>query len=687
VAGDSSDTIRNVALIGHQSSGKTSLAEALLYCAGVRNRLGRVENGTTVCDTDPEEHARQMSLSLAVAPFEWRDHRINLIDTPGCLDFAGDVESALRVCDLAVLVVSAVDGIEVQTERYWHLAERLGVPRMVFVNKLDRDKADLDRVLAQLHDDFGAGFAPLELPIGTQSAFHGVADVLTETAYVYDSGHAEPAEIPPELAEHERQVHDEVVEGIVVADDELLEHYLAGEVPDFETLEHALAHGVLEQHTFPVLCGSATGPRGPIGIERLADFLVELGPSPAARPTIATAGDDLVEIPADPGADTVAFVFKTIADQFVGRVSLFKVLSGTIRRDDHLVSSRTRQDLRLHDLFRLRGKERVEAETLVAGDIGAAAKLQGLATGDTIAVAGRPVVVEPPTPAQPALAMAVRAATAADEDKLATALRRIAEEDPALVVEHHQDTHQTILRAPGETALQLALQRLQTRHGVAVETDEVQVAYRETITTTAEAEGRHKKQSGGHGQFAVAVVRVEPLPRGEGFVFDDHISGGAISKGYIPAVRAGVEEAMQRGGVLGHPVVDVHVTLLDGKEHSVDSSEMAFRAAGRLAFRAAVEQAQPVLLEPVSRVEVVVPPDLQGDVIADLNARRGAVHASTLHGLREQAIEADVPEAELGRYAVQLRSITGGRGRFQATPSHYDVVPAHLAEALRRQER
>ena len=677
-------TIRNVALIGHHGSGKTSLAEALLFRAGARNRLGSIEDGTTVCDADPDEQARKMSLSLALAPFEWREHRINVIDTPGYLDFAGDVEAALRVADLAVLVVSAVDGVEAQSEQYWHLAESLGVPRMVFVNKLDRDRADLDRVLAQLHDDFGAGFAPLELPIGSQSEFHGVADVLTEKAYVYDSGQREETEMPAELAEHEHEVHDEVVEGIVVADDELLEHYLAGEVPDFESLEHALAHSVLEQHAFPVLCGSAAGARGPIGVDRLADFIIELGPSPADRTTVVTAADDLVEVAADPDGQTAALVFKTVADQYVGRVSLLKVLSGTIERDDHLVNSRTGDDLRLHDLFRMLGSERLDADRLVAGDIGASAKLTDVATGDTLAQAGLPVVAEPLTPPAPSLAIAVRAATSADEDKLANALHRIAEEDPALVVDHDPDSHQTVLRGTGETHLQLTVERLRSRYGVSVDTEDVQVGYRETITSAAEAEGRHKKQSGGHGQFGVAVVRVEPLERDAGFEFEDRITGGAISKGYIPAVRAGIEDAMARGGVLGHPVVDVKVTLLDGKEHSVDSSEMAFRAAGRLAFRNAIAQAGPVLLEPVCHLEVVVPPEMQGDVIADLNSRRGAVSGSTLRSAREQVIEADVPESELGRYAVQLRSITGGRGRFTASRSRYDVVPAHLAEALRR---
>jgi elongation factor G len=677
----SSEKIRNVALVGHGGAGKTTLAEALLHRAGAINRMGRVEDGSTVCDHDPEEQRKGLSLSLAIAPFEWKGHKVNLVDTPGYADFVGDVLAALRVVDLAVFVVSAVDGVEVQTEVIWREAARLGVPRMIFVNKLDRERASFERTLDELRERLGAGVAPLELPIGSEAGFRGIADLLTDTAHIYEGGvpHTEP--IPDEMEALEHQVHDNLVEGIVVADDALLERYLEGDVPTFSELEHALTLGIEAASVFPVVCGSAVSE---VGIDRLADFLVEIGPPPGDRPTSVTAGDTEVLVPADPSGDPLAFVFKTIADPFVGQLSLFKVLSGTIRNDDHLVNSRSGTDERLHGLFVVRGREHEPIDSLAAGDIGGIAKLTATATGDTLSAKGKPVVV-PAIQLPPAvLSIAVVPKTQADDDKLATALHRLQEEDPALVVDRDEETHQTILRGTGETHLAIALEKLERKFGVGVTTEDVRVRYRETITDTAEAEGKHKKQSGGHGQFAVATLRVEPLERGEGFEFVDKIVGGAISRSYIPAVQRGVEETMASGGVNGHPVVDVRVTLLDGKEHSVDSSEMAFRVAGRLAFREAMAKAGAVVLEPISRVDVTVPSDLLGDVMGDLNARRGRVQGTEPDELGEQVIYALVPESELLRYAVDLRSLTGGRGRFTAEHDHYDPMPAHLVDAIRR---
>jgi elongation factor G len=680
----SSEKIRNIALVGHGGAGKTTLAEALLHRAGAISRLGRVEDGSTVCDHDPEEQRRGLSLSLAVAPFEWKGHKVNLVDTPGYADFMGDVAAALRVVDLAVFVVSAVDGVEVQTEAIWREASRLDVPRMVFINKLDRERASFERTLDQLRERLGAGVAPLELPIGSESGFRGIADLLTDTAHLYEGGvpHTEP--IPSDMEALEQQVHDNLVEGIVVAEDALLERYLDGDIPSVSELEHALTLGIEAAIVFPVVGGSATSE---IGIDRLADFLVEISPPPADRPTRVTAGDTEVDVPADPAGDPLTFVFKTIADPFVGQLSLFKVLSGTVRNDDHLVNSRTGADERLHGLFVVRGREHEPVDSLAAGDIGGVAKLAGTATGDTLAARGRPVLVAPIAQPPAVLAMAVVPKTQADDDKLATALHRLQEEDPGLVVDRDEETHQTILRGTGETHLAIALEKLERKFGVGVTTEEVRVRYRETITQPAEAEGRHKKQSGGHGQFAVAKVRVEPLERGEGFEFVDKIVGGAISRSYIPAVERGVSETMAHGGVNGHPVVDVRVTLLDGKEHSVDSSEMAFRVAGRLAFREAMAQASPVVLEPITRLDVTVPSDLLGDVMGDLNSRRGRVQGTQAGDPGEQVIYAVVPESELLRYAIELRSLTGGRGRFVAEHDHYDVVPSHLVEGIRRDVR
>ena len=569
------------------------------------------------------------------------------------------MRAALRAVDLAVFVVSAVDGVEVQTEAIWREASRLGVPRMIFINKLDRERASFERTLDQLRDRLGAGVAPLELPIGAEAEFKGIADLLTDTAHLYEGGvpHTEP--IPDEMEALEHQVHDNLVEGIVVADDDLLERYLDGEVPGLEELEHALTLGIETASVFPVVCGSATAE---VGIDRLADLLVEIGPPPADRPTTVRAGDTEVEVPADPAGQPLAVVFKTIADPFVGQVSLLKVLSGTIRNDDHLVNSRSGTDERLHGLFMVRGKEHEPVDLLAAGDIGGVAKLSGTATGDTLAPKGQPVHVAPIEQPAPVLATAVVAKTQADDDKLASALHRLQDEDPALVVDRDEETHQTVLRGTGETHLAITLERLERKFGVNLTTEDVKVRYRETIMQAADAEGRHKKQSGGHGQFAVATIRLEPLERGEGFEFVDKIVGGAVSRAYIPAVAKGIEEAMGRGGVNGYPVVDVRATLVDGKEHSVDSSEMAFRAAGRLAFREAMGKAEPVVLEPIARLDVTVPNDLLGDVMGDLNSRRGKVQGTEPGDTGEQVVYALAPQSELLRYAVDLRSLTGRAG-------------------------
>ena len=669
--------IRNVALVGHSGSGKTTLVEALLVRAGAIPRAGRVDDGSSVSDTEPEEVKRKISLSLAVAPVEWEDHKINLIDTPGYADFMSEVEAALSVADLAVFVVSAVDGVEVQTEVVWRRCVELGVPRMVFVNKEDKERADFHRVLDQLRATFGSGFAPLELPIGEEAAFHGVADVLSDQAFEYEPDgkhHTEP--MPAELEEEEHRVHDELIEEIVSGDDEQLERYLSGEVPSVEELERALAHEVLEGSEFPVLLGSAlTG----VGVDRLADFICEIGPSPADRPVTVRAGDQEVTVSADANGQPLAYVFRTIADPFVGQLSLFKVLSGTIKTDDHLVNATSGTDERLHGLFHLRGKDQTPASSLGAGDIAAVAKLASTRTGDTLAPKGSPVrvVANPPPPA--VLAIAVRPRSQADDDKLGGALQRLQAEDPALVVERNEETRQTLLRGVGETHLSVSLERLARKFGVNVDTEDVRVPYRETISGQAEAEGKVKKQTGGHGQFAVANLRVEPLARGEGFAFVDSIVGGAIPRQYIPAVQRGIEDTMANGGVHGFPVVDVKVQCYDGKYHNVDSSEMAFRTAASVGFKDAMAKAGVVVLEPVSLLTVRVPAAYQGDVMGDINSRRGRVQGTGSTG-SESEVTALVPTAEILRYAIDLRSMTGGRGSFVANHDHYDVLPSHLID-------
>jgi len=678
------ERIRNVALVGHNGSGKTTLAEALLYRAGALNRLGRVEDGNTVTDFDPEEHARNMSLSLALAPFEWKGHKVNLIDTPGYADFSGDLHGALRVADLAVFVVSAVDGVEVQTEYAWGIAEDLGLPRMIFINKLDKERASFDRTLAQLRDRFGAGIAPIELPIGSEASFHGIADLFRDKAYIYDTGHAEEAEIPEEMETREHEVHDNLVEGIVVADDTLLERYLEGDIPSVEELERTMSKGIADATVFPVVCGSATGP---IAVDRLADFIVELGPSPLERPPISVeAGNQVIEVESKPDGDPLAYVFKTIADPYVGQVSLFRVLSGTVKPEMSLTNSRSGQDERLSKIAAMIGKESELVESAPAGDIAAVSKLNDTRTGDTLAPKNKPVRLAGVEPMEPVLAIAVVASTQADEDKLANALRRVLEEDPALRVERSDETKQTLLRGMGETHLAITLERLERKFGVSVTTEEVKVPYRETISRTADAEGKYKKQTGGHGQFGVCFLRVEPLQRGSGFEFVDEIKGGSIPRQFIPAVQKGIAEMMADGGMWGFPVVDVRVACYDGKYHSVDSSEMSFKMAGRLGFKAAMESANPTILEPISRIQVTVPADYQGDVMGDLSSRRGQVQGTEAAPGGRQTITALVPTSEIMSYAIDLRSITQGWGRFTAAHDHYQELPSHMVDKVAAQQ-
>jgi elongation factor G len=676
--------IRNVALVGHGGAGKTTLTEALLLCAGVINRKGRVEDGTTTADFDPEEVKRGISVSVSLAPFEWEDHKINLLDSPGYADFVTDAVAALRVADLAVFVVSAVEGVEVQTEAMWKVAAGFGLPRLIFVNKLDRERASFQRTLEQLQQAFGAGIAPLELPIGEEVSFRGVADLLSDTAITYEGGKPSTGPIPDEMEAQEHAVHDSLVEGIVVADDELMERYLEGDTPSFEELEKTLAHGVASAQVFPVLCGSAGKD---IAIDRLATFLCEIGPSPLDRaPVVVKAGDKEAEVSLDPAGQPLAVVFKTLADPYVGKISFFKVLSGTVRPDAILTNSRTHSDEKLHALFTLRGKEQVQVNEVPAGDLGAVAKLGDVSTGDTLAPKGSPVLVPPPPSPPQVLSMAIRPKSKGDEDKLMTALHRLQEEDPALGVRRDDETHQTLLTGMGETHLAIATERLARKFGVEVETEDVIVPYRETITGQAEAEGKYKKQTGGHGQFGVAFLRVEPLPRGDGFQFVDQIVGGAIPRQFIPAVQKGIEETMASGGVFGYPVVDVKVTCYDGKYHAVDSSELSFKMAGSLGFKDAMAKAGPVLLEPISLLEVTVPPSYQGDVMGDLNARRGRVQGTEQGNDGESIVTALVPTSEVLRYAIDLRSLTGGRGRFQISHDHYDPLPQHLWDKVKRDQ-
>jgi elongation factor G len=657
--------LRNVALVGHGGAGKTSLAEALLFMAGAIPRLGRVEDHNTTCDFDPEEQRRQISVSLALAPFEHLGHKVNVVDTPGYADFIGDVAAALVAADLALFVVSAVEGVEVQTEVAWKMAEASNVPRAIFINKLDRERSSFSRTLDQLKDRFGAGVAPLQLPIGDETALRGIVELLTDVAVTYDGASPTGTEgpVPPEMEYEEHSVHDALIEGIVIGDDDLMERYLGDEPIETSELAAALASGIAGATVFPVLCGSATKL---VGIDRLARFIVDEAPAP--------------QISDGPEA---ALVFKTIVDPYVGRVNLFRVMQGSVKTDDTLTNARTRTDERLHQLFVVRGKEQETVATIDAGDLAAVAKLSDTSTGDILNAKGATIDLPTIESPQPVLAVAIKAHSKGDEDKLANALHRLQDEDPALRLERNPETHQTLLWGMGETHVSIALEKLTRKFGVAVDTEDVKVPYRETITQLAEAEGKYKKQTGGHGQFGVAWVRLEPRERGAGFEFADAVVGGAIPRQFIPAVEKGVAETMERGGHFGFPVVDVKATVYDGKHHPVDSSEMSFRMAGSIGFQEAMAKAGPILLEPISTLTVTVPEVNQGDVMGDLNSKRGRIQGSAAVGNGEVEIMASVPTSEILRYSIDLRSMTGGRGRFVATHSHYDPVPAHLVEKVR----
>lgn len=676
--------VRTVAVVGHTGSGKTTLVEALLATGGAISRMGRVEDGTTVSDHEPEEKERGGSLFTTAAAMTWtphvepggpeeQPHIVQLLDCPGDPDLLGQVDAALHVADLALVVVGAADGVQVGTELAWRLCDELDLPRLVVLTACDKDRADVDAVVAELKGRFGRGVAPLELPVGPESAFRGVLDLLSDRCCTYQDGKATCGPIPDDLVDMEHAVHDQLVEGIVEADDELMERYLDGDMPSVAELEKALASGVASGVVFPVVLASATGM---VAIDRLADYLCEVGPSPADRPTLLADGELLLSDPAGPA---VAVVWRTIDDRFQGRLLLCRCLSGTITPDTVLRNARTATDERLHQLLSIRGAATEPVQEVTAGQLFAVAKLASTGTGDTLAGKGCDVVADWSPPPPPAHEVAIVPKGRSDDDKLMTALHRLQQEDPWLVVRRDDEAHQTVLGGRGGVHLQVALQRMQRKFAVEVDVTEVAVSYRETVAASATAEGRYKKQTGGHGQFGVCTLVVEPLPRGDGFEFVDSVVGGAIPRNLIPAVEKGVVEAMARGGPAGHPVVDVRVTVTDGKHHPVDSSEMSFKAAGAIAFHEALARAGTVVLEPMAKLVVTCPLALQGDVLGDLTSRRGRVLGVDVDGRGDAVITGTVPAAELRRYALDLRSLSSTRATFTIEAAGYDERPAHLA--------
>ena len=666
------EKIRNVALVGHSGTGKTSLAEGLMFAAGATNRLGRIEDHSTISDWDPDEQKRGFSLNLSILPLEWDGYKINLLDTPGYMDFMGEVKCGLRAADTALIVLDASSGVQVGTEFAWRFADELGLPRAILVNRMDRDNADFSGTLEQIQSHWGNKCLALQLPIGAQQGFQGVVDLLTMKAYIGDKG--EEGDIPAEIASQADQLREKLIESAAESDDALIAKYLEGEELTAEELAKGVRDGIAAGNLVPILTGSATKV---IGARRLLDSIASLFPSPVDRP-VSVDGKDLV---ADPAKPLAALVFKTTADPYVGRLSYFRVLSGTFKSDSHVWNANRNADERIGAVYHIVGKAQEQASQITAGDIGAVAKLADTHTGDTLCARDNAVTLEPISFPQPSFSAAITPKTKADLDKMGTALHRIVEEDPSLRLERSADTGEMILSGLGDSHVEVALEKIHRKFGVDLDMHMPKVPYRETVKATAQAEYTHKKQTGGHGQFARVALEVETLPRGTGFEFINKTVGGVVPKQYIGSVEKGVTEALSDGILAHYPIVDMRVTLYDGKEHPVDSSDIAFKLAAAQAMKKGAQDAQPCLLEPIMNMQITVPEANTGDIISDLNGKRARVLGMTPSGTMTM-IDAQAPLAEVQRYAADMRSMTQGRGFFTMSLSHYEEVPAHLAQKV-----
>lgn len=680
------DQIRNVAILGHSGAGKTALAEALLFQNGTTKRLGRVDEGTTVSDWDAEEHRRKISINLAVTPLETHVDgaamKVNLIDTPGYLDFVGELISALYVVEAGLVVVDAVAGAEVGTELAWEQLTTSAMPRVVFINRMDRENADFHRAVASLEEKLpGSTFVPMQLPIGTAQDFCGVVSVVTMKAYMGKEGTEAP--IPDDMLDAVKMAHTALVEAAAESDEELMMKYFDDEELTVEEVRRGMFDGIRKGTFTPVYCGSAvTG----LGVDRLIQSLVRYTPPPNAHPVPAQKNGEEIELVEDASGPVAAGVFRTFIDRYVGRMNYVRVFSGTIQRDTQLINQRTGRSYRIANLTIPFGKDLQNVDEVVAGDIGVITKLDDVVTTDTLTTAEQPLALAPPEYPRPLYTVAVAPATQADSAKLGTSLHSLAEEDPTLRVQVIDATKQTVLQGMGETHVDVAIRRLESKFGVHVETAIPKVPYRETITRTAASQYRHKKQSGGAGQFAEVHMRVEPLATGTGFEYASEVFGGAISGVFLPSIEKGVRSVLESGVIAGFPVVDVKAVVYDGKEHPVDSKDIAFQTAGREVFRLAFREAKPVLLEPIYNLDITVPEEFMGDVMGDLNTRRGRVQGMEQKGHRT-VVHAQAPLAEILRYGTVLRSMTQGRGIYTMEFDHYDPVPEHLAKDVISQNK
>ncbi|MHB8635095.1 MAG: elongation factor G [Fimbriimonadaceae bacterium] len=676
------DKIRNVAIVGHGGSGKTMLVEHMLFTSGATDRVGTVEAGTTQSDFDPLENKRKISLSASITPLEWHGHKVNVIDVPGFPDFIGDLHAVARVVEAMIIVTEAKRDLDVGFELAYDIAQQHGLATCIFVNKLERENADFPGLLDTLHTRYGRRVVSTQIPIGHQAAFSGVLDLLNMKVYKGKDRGVEFEEAPAGYSAEASERREKMMDAAAEGDDELALKYLEGESLTESEIEHGLLVGVETGRVVPILLGSAaTG----IGVATLLDRICGELPSPvdfANRPASTTSVDDENRPAPKPDAPLVALCFKTTADPFVGKINYLRIFAGTLKADDHVTDSTNGKDERVHNLFIPRGKTQETVQRVIAGDICAVAKLADVRTGDTLHKPGAPASLPPIHFPEPIYRVAMRPATKADEDKLGTALARLLEEDSTLRHTRDLAAHQEVLEGMGDVHLDTVIERLKSKFGVTVLTEEARVPYRETVRTASKAQGRHKRQTGGKGQFGDCWIELQPLDRGSGFVFESKIVGGSIPKQYIPAIEKGIREAMEHGFQAGYPAIDFKVTVYDGSYHDVDSNEMAFKTAGAIALREAAAKAQPVILEPMVSLDVDVPDECVGDVVGDLNGRRGRLQGMDQVAPGKTRVHATVPMALTGRYALDLRSITKGRGFFKQSVSHYDELPHPESQKL-----
>lgn len=676
------ENTRSFAIAAHGGAGKTSLVEAMLFDSGSTTRLGKVEDGNTVSDFSQEEQKRQISINTSLMTMERNGKTLFVLDTPGFADFVGEMRSAVRVADTLVIAVSGTSGIEVQTDKAWETGEEFGLPVAFYISKLDRENSDFGKVLSDIKADYSEKAVPVFLPIGSESSFKGVVDILRGKAYIYEtngSGKFTEGDVPADMADDVASAREALVEAVVEADDEIMMRYLDGETISDDELLPVLRKAIAARLLLPVFPGSSTQN---VGVHQILDFIVDFFPSPLeARTRPAKKGDKDIEVAPDPSATFSAICFKVMVDPYVGKLSFIRVNSGTLTSDNNIFNVNKGDDERISSFKFMTGKEGKDVKEIVVGDILALPKLQSVQVGDTLGMKGSTVLYPPIDFPKPVYSVAITAKSRADEDKLGNAITKTLEEDPSLSFEKNPETNDSVLSGMGDMHIDIVLSKMKERYGVDLDTKTPQVPYRETIRKTAEAQGKHKKQTGGHGQYGDAHIRYTPLERGAGFVFEDNIVGGAIPKGFIPAVEKGLRESMVKGPLAGFPVVDFKATLFFGSYHDVDSSEMAFKLAARLSFKKGILDAGPILLEPIMNVEVTVPEDYLGDVMGDFNSRRGRILGIDSKG-HQQIVKAQAPLAEMFRYAIILRSMTSGRGSFTMEYDHYEEVPAEITKKV-----